>query len=54
MAEVYTKVLILLGSEAGLRWFGEQGTGSAMVVRNDKAVLATSDFEAFIVQTEPV
>lgn len=48
-AEAYAKLLILLGSTDGLRWFAEHGTGSALVVRHDRAVLATESFQTYLV-----
>jgi thiamine biosynthesis lipoprotein len=52
LAEGYTKVLILSGSQAGLEWLGSQPQQAALIVRTDGAVLATSDFQAHI--TAPV
>ncbi len=44
-AEAYTKALVLLGSEPGLNWLNQQWYASGLVVRQDGAVLATSNFE---------
>ncbi len=51
LAEGYTKALILLGSTAGLEWINRQPQHAALVVRRDRAVLATSDFESHMVAT---
>jgi thiamine biosynthesis lipoprotein len=42
-AEAYAKVLVILGSDAGLQWFADYGTGSALVVLKDGTVLATNN-----------
>jgi FAD:protein FMN transferase len=51
LAEGYTKALILMGSAAGLDWINRQPQRAALIVRRDRAVLATSDFEAHMVAT---
>ena len=49
LAEGYTKALILMGCTAGLEWINRQPQRAALVVRRDRAVLATSDFESHMV-----
>lgn len=51
LAEGYAKVLILLGSQAGLEWILHQPQRAALVVRTNRAVLATSDFRARMVES---
>jgi thiamine biosynthesis lipoprotein len=46
LAEAYTKVLIVLGAEAGLRWITQQPQQAALVVRKNGEVLVTADFLA--------
>lgn len=47
-AEVYAKVIVMLGSEAGLEWLNRQWDGAGLVVRTDGAVMANSRFEPYI------
>jgi FAD:protein FMN transferase len=49
-AEAYAKAVLLLGSKAGLVWLNKQWDSAGMVVRNDKAVLATTNWQSFIVR----
>jgi thiamine biosynthesis lipoprotein len=49
LAEAYAKAVILLGSQAGLDWINRQPQKAALVVRNDGAVLATSNFESKLI-----
>ncbi len=44
LAEAYTKVLIILGAEAGLKWITQQPQQAALVVRKNGEVLVTADF----------
>jgi len=46
LAEAFAKALIVLGSQAGLEWLLRQPQKSALVVRRDGAILATSDFQS--------
>ncbi len=48
LAEAYTKAVLILGSNAGLDWLTSRWQGAAFVIRQDGAVLATSDFISFI------
>lgn len=52
LAEAYTKVLIILGAEAGLKWITQQPQQAALVVRKNGEVLATAGFLAL--KAEPV
>jgi hypothetical protein len=42
---VFAKVVVLLGSDAGLEWLNQQWDGAGLVVRSDGAVLANTRFE---------
>ena len=44
LAEAYTKVLIILGAEAGLKWITQQRQQAALVVRKNGDVLVTANF----------
>jgi thiamine biosynthesis lipoprotein len=46
LAEAYTKVLIILGAEAGMKWITQQPQQAALVVRKNGEVLVTADFLA--------
>ncbi|RMG88231.1 MAG: FAD:protein FMN transferase [Chloroflexi bacterium] len=48
LAEAYTKAVLILGSNTGLGWLSSRWQGAAFVIRQDGAVLATSDFISFI------
>lgn len=46
LAEAFTKVAVLKGSSAGLHWLSQQWDTSALLVRSDGAVLATSNWQS--------
>lgn len=52
LAEGYAKALVLMGSEAGLAWILHQPQQAALVVRKDRAVLATEAFRRALVPLE--
>jgi thiamine biosynthesis lipoprotein len=52
LAEAYTKVLIILGAEAGLKWITRQPQSAALVVRKNGEVRVTADFLSL--QADPV
>ncbi len=52
LAEGYAKTLVLMGSEAGLNWILHQPQQAALVVRKDRAVLATEAFRRLLVPLE--
>ncbi len=52
LAEGYAKALVLMGSEEGLAWILRQPQGAALVVRKDRAVLATASFQRLLVPLE--
>ncbi len=54
LAEGYTKALILLGRDEGLRWMLRQPQRAALIVGTDGAVLATSDFQSHLTALSPV
>ena len=45
-AESYARLLVILGSEAGLSWFEEYGSGCAIVMCQDGTVLATPNLQS--------
>ncbi|HEX2622656.1 MAG TPA: FAD:protein FMN transferase, partial [Phototrophicaceae bacterium] len=45
LAEAFAKAVMLRGSQAGLGWLSQQWDTAALVVRNDGAVLATSNWQ---------
>jgi thiamine biosynthesis lipoprotein len=51
-AEVYAKAVLLLGSTAGLGWLACQWHAAGLVVRDDGTVLATHNWQSFLVQEE--
>ena len=52
LAEAYTKVLIILGADAGLQWINQQPQRAGLVVRKNGDVLVTQDFLSL--RAEPV
>jgi len=46
-AEAYAKAVLLKGSEEGLRWLHSRWYAAGLVVRQDRAVLATPDFVTY-------
>jgi thiamine biosynthesis lipoprotein len=49
-AEASAKAVLLLGSDAGLRWLDEQPGAAGLVIREDGSVSATPRFESFEVE----
>jgi thiamine biosynthesis lipoprotein len=47
-AEAYAKAVLLQGSSAGLGWLNSRWDAAGLVVRQDGAVLATSDFVSYL------
>lgn len=52
IAEAYAKAVLLMGSDAGLAWISQQWQSAAMIVRNDRAVLSTSNFVSYVLEKE--
>jgi thiamine biosynthesis lipoprotein len=50
LAEAYAKALVILGSADGLNWIMQQSQRAALVVRTDRAVLATADFLSYVAE----
>ncbi|MCL4248471.1 MAG: FAD:protein FMN transferase [Anaerolineae bacterium] len=48
LADAFAKAVLLMGSEAGLRWLDAQWDAAGMIVRADGALLATGRFTTFI------
>ncbi|HYO88667.1 MAG TPA: FAD:protein FMN transferase [Candidatus Limnocylindrales bacterium] len=49
-AEVYAKVVVMLGSDAGLEWLNEQWDGAGLVTRTDSAVLASARMNTYLAE----
>ncbi len=50
IAEAYTKAVVIRGCMDGLAWLNEQAESAGLVVRHDGMVLATANFQPYIVQ----
>ncbi|MBZ0301916.1 MAG: FAD:protein FMN transferase, partial [Anaerolineae bacterium] len=51
-AEAYAKAVLLLGGQAGLEWLQGRWHAAGLVVRQDGAALATSDFCSLITEKD--